>query len=258
MTVSAAARRSRTVMPQNTCLSTKDIPVAQRLIFPLDVPSNEEALKLVNILGDSVYFYKVGLELLMGGRWIDLVNALVAKDKAVMLDAKIFDVPETVRAAIKRAVEQHVKFITVHASDEALKAAVAERKNGVKILAVTVLTSVNTIDREEFGFEVPVEKLVLSRAKRALEIGCDGVISSGLEAPQLRKTLGDRFLIVTPGIRPVENKVVDDDQKRTTDVEEAFRNGADYIVIGRPIRQAVDPKRAAMNVQKRIAAVFSS
>src|SRR5207302_3779568 len=126
-----------TIMAQNTYLSRKDIPVVERLIFPLDVPGNEEALKLVNTLGDSVYFYKVGLELLMGGRWIDLVNALVAKDKAVMLDAKIFDVPETVRAAIKQAVEQNVKFITVHASDEALKAAVAERKNGVKILAVT-------------------------------------------------------------------------------------------------------------------------
>src|SRR5207247_1123617 len=166
VTISAAARRSRNVMPETNFLSTKNIPVEERLIFPLDVPSNEDAMRLVKTLGDSVRFYKVGLELLMGGRWIDLVNDLVGMNKSVMLDAKIFDVPETVRAAVKQAAEQHIKFITVHASDDALEAAVKE-KNGVKILAVTVLTSINRIDREEFGFEVPVEKLVLSRAKRA-------------------------------------------------------------------------------------------
>lgn len=257
MTVAAAARRSRNPMPapQNN-LSTKDIPVEERLIFPLDVPSNEDALKLVRSLGDSVRFYKVGLELLMGGKWIELVDDLVKMDKVVMLDVKIFDVPETVRAAVKQAVKQHVRFMTVHASDEALKAAVAE-KNGVKILAVTVLTSVNRIDREEFGFEVPVVDLVLSRAKRALAIGCDGVISSGLEASALRRSLGEKFLIVTPGIRPVDN-TEEDDQKRTVDVEEAFKNGADHIVVGRPIRNAPDPRKAAEAIQQRIAKIFSA
>jgi orotidine-5'-phosphate decarboxylase len=239
---------------QINLLSSKLIRAADRLIFPLDVPSNEDALRLVETLGDTVHFYKVGLELLLGGKWIELVDALEKKGKAVMLDVKIFDVPETVKAAVRQAVKQHVRFVTVHASDEALKGAV-EVKNGVQILAVTVLTSVNKIDREEFGFECSVEELVLSRAKRALEIGCDGVISSGLEAPQLRKSLGHKFLIVTPGIRPVDNTEIDD-QKRTVDVEEAFKNGADYIVVGRPIRKAPDPQKAAADIQNRIAKVF--
>jgi len=247
---------ARIVMPstQKSFLSDKSIPVQDRLIFPLDVPSNEDALRLVNELGDTVHFYKVGLELLMGGKWIELVDDLVKKDKAVMLDVKIFDVPETVRAAVRQAVKQHVRFITVHASDEALKAAV-EAKNGVQLLAVTVLTSVNKIDQEEFGFSCSVEDLVLSRAKRALTLGCDGVISSGMEASRLRETLGSRFLIVTPGIRPVDNTEIDD-QKRTVDVEEAFNSGADYIVVGRPIRKAANPKKAAEDIQKRIAALF--
>jgi len=152
--MNAAALQARNVMPspQKSLLSAKNIPVQDRLIFPLDVPSNADALKLVEVLGNTVHFYKVGLELLMGGRWIELVEELVKRDKAVMLDVKIFDVPETVRAAVRQAVKQHIKFVTVHASDDALKAAVAER-NSVKILAVTVLTSVNKIDREEFGFE---------------------------------------------------------------------------------------------------------
>ena len=257
--MNAAALQARNVMPspQKSLLSAKNIPVQDRLIFPLDVPSNADALKLVEVLGNTVHFYKVGLELLMGGRWIELVEELVKRDKAVMLDVKIFDVPETVRAAVRQAVKQHIKFVTVGGtSDDALKAAVAER-NSVKILAVTVLTSVNKIDREEFGFECSVEELVLSRAKRALAIGCDGVISSGMEAAQLQQSLGDRFLIVTPGIRPVDNTEIDD-QKRTVDVEEAFKNGADYIIVGRPIRNARDPKKAAQDIQGRIARLFSA
>ncbi len=237
-------------------LSTKPIPVEERLIVPLDVPSNEEALKLVDLLGDTVRFYKVGLELMMGGKWIELVDELVRREKAVMLDVKIFDVPETVRAAVKQAVKQHIRFVTVHMSDEAIKAAV-EVKNGVKILAVTVLTSVNKIDREEFGFECSVEELVLSRAKRALSYGCDGVISSGMEAAGLRSRFGHQFLIVTPGIRPVDNVEIDD-QKRTVDIEEAFHNGADHIVVGRPIRKAADPRKAAEDIQRRIAKIFSA
>lgn len=237
---------------QQHFLSTKSIPVEDRLIVALDVPTNEDAIDLVETLGDAVRFYKIGLELVMGGRWTELVNFLVDRQKDVMLDIKFFDVPETVKAAVKQAVKQRVKFVTVHGDDQMLKAAMQE-KNGVKILAVTVLTSLNSIDIEEFGFTVPVEELVLSRAKRALRIGCDGVISSGLEAPQLRRNFGDKFLIVAPGIRPVENV---DDQKRTVDVEVAFKNGADYIVVGRPIRGAADPRKAAEDIQKRISALF--
>ena len=236
-------------------LSTKSIPVENRLIVPLDVPSNADAIKLVELLGDNVTFYKVGLELLMGGEWIKLVDELVGMGKDIMLDVKIFDVPETVRAAVRQAVKQKVKFVTVHASDEALEAAVQARDN-VKILAVTVLTSVNRVDLEEFGLRnVDVTDLVLSRAKRALKLGCDGVISSGLEATRLRDSLGDNFLIVTPGIRPVDNNE-EDDQKRVMDVEEAFLAGAVHIVMGRPIRNAADPRAAAADVQRRIKVLF--
>ena len=250
--IGSAARVATMPSAQQHFLSTKSIPVKERLIVALDVPTNEDAIDLVETLGDVVRFYKVGLEIVMGGRWAELVAFLVSQQKDVMLDIKFFDVPETVKAAVKQAVKQKVRFVTVHGDDQMLKAAIQE-KNGAKILAVTVLTSLNSIDIKEFGFTVPVEELVLSRAKRALRIGCDGVISSGLEAPQLRRNFGDKFLIVTPGIRPVENV---DDQKRTVDVEVAFKNGADYIVVGRPIRSAANPRKAAEDIQKRISALF--
>jgi len=136
-----------------------------------------------------------------------------------------------------------------------LEAAGAE-KGEVKILAVTVLTSLDRGDLDDFGFACDVQQLVLSRARRCLEAGCDGVISSGLEAPALKRELGERLLVVTPGIRPVENRPADD-QKRTVDVAQAFANGADYIVVGRPIRQAADPRAAAEAIQSTIAGIFN-
>jgi orotidine-5'-phosphate decarboxylase len=135
-----------------------------------------------------------------------------------------------------------------------MEAAAAE-KGDVKILAVTALTSLDRGDLDDLGFACDVDRLVLSRARRALEAGCDGVISSGLEAPMLRRELGDRILVVTPGIRPVENRPADD-QKRTVDVAQASANGADYIVVGRPIRQAADPAAAAAAIQATIAGIF--
>jgi orotidine-5'-phosphate decarboxylase len=148
----------------------------------------------------------------------------------------------------------HPQFATVHGNDEMLRAACRE-KGDMKILAVTVLTSLDSADLKALGFPVDPQQLVYSRAARALEIGCDGVISSGLEAEQLRSRLGGKFLVVVPGIRPVENRETDD-QKRTVDVEDAFRNGADYIVVGRPIRKAPDPRAAAEAIQTRIARLF--
>ena len=233
-------------------LSQKPIVPRDRLIFPLDVPTNEEAVELIDRLGDAVTFYKVGLELIIGGRYLELVELLARRDKKVMLDGKLFDVPETVRAAVRQAAKQRITFATVHGNDEMLKAAVAV-KGSTQILAVTVLTSLDDADLRDLGFQCDATTLVTSRAKRALDIGCDGVVSSGLEAPSLREKCGERLLIVTPGIRPVKNV---DDQKRTVDVHEAFHNGADYIVVGRPIRNAPDPKAAAEDVQRRIAALF--
>ncbi len=134
--------------------------------------------------------------------------------------------------------------------------AAAKEKGDMKILAVTMLTSLDQADADDLGFKVNIKEIVLSRAKRALEIGCDGVISSGIEVPELRGSLGTKFIIVTPGIRPVKNT---DDQKRTVDVEEAFENGADYIVVGRPIKDHKgfgSPKEAADDIQKRISKLF--
>lgn len=238
---------------RKTYLSKKDIPTAERLIHALDVPAPDEAKKSVERLGDAVRFYKIGLELFMAGGYFQLLDWLIGKDKKVFVDLKFFDVPETVRAAVRGLKNRGAFFTTVHGNDAMLKAA-AEEKGDTKILAVTALTSLDKADLEDLGFQCDVEALVLSRARRALEIGCDGVVSSGLEAKALRDSLGDKLLIVTPGIRPVENI---DDQKRVVGVEDAFRNGADYIVVGRPIRKAENPRAAAQEIQARIARVFA-
>jgi orotidine-5'-phosphate decarboxylase len=235
-------------------LSTKPIPRRERLIFPLDVDSYEEALELVDRLGDSVAFYKLGLQLFMSRRYFELVEVLRERHKQVFVDLKFFDVPETVASAVRMLAGTGAAFATVHGNDAMLEAA-ARAKKDTKILAVTVLTSLDRGDLRDLGFDVAVEQLVLSRARRALALGCDGVISSGLEAKALRGELGERLLIVSPGIRPVENRPADD-QKRVVSVADAFRNGADYIVVGRPIRAAKDPRAAAEAVQATIASIF--
>jgi len=235
-------------------LSQKAIPRRERLIFALDVSTVEEAKLWVEKLGDSVLFYKLGLQIFMAGGYFELIDWLAARGKKVFVDLKFFDVPETVRLAVAQLRGKKIQFATVHGNDRILEAA-AREQTGVKILAVTVLTSLDRGDLDDLGFACDVEKLVLSRAKRALQLGCHGVISSGLEAPKLREHLGGNFLIVCPGIRPVENKPVDD-QKRTVDVEQAFRNGADYIVVGRPIKNAPNPKAGAEEIQATIASLF--
>lgn len=235
--------------------SQKDIPVRDRLILALDVPDTQRAKEIVELLGDSVNFYKLGLELFMSGSYFDLVDWLTGQGKRAFCDLKFFDVPETVARAVRQLTDRGVDFATVHGNDSMLRAAVEEKK-GLKILAVTVLTSLDRGDLKDLGFECDVEKLVFSRAKRALEIGCDGVISSGLEVPALRKDLGDQLIVVVPGIRPVENRP-EDDQKRVVTPTEAFENGADFIVVGRPIRDAADPRAKAEEIQQEIAAVFT-
>jgi len=240
---------------QKQFLSKKDIPPAERLIFAMDVSTEEEAKDLVELLGDSVHFYKLGLQIFMAGGYYDLIEWLRAKGKKVFVDLKFFDVPETVKLAVAQLKHKGVSFATVHGNESMLRAAVSE-KNGLKILAVTVLTSLDEGDLKDLGFKCSVEDLVLSRARRALEVGCDGVISSGLEAPGIRKELGDNFLIVSPGIRPVENNV-QDDQKRVVTIEDAFLGGADYVVVGRPIRNAPDPRQKAEEIQRTIADIFS-
>jgi len=237
-------------------LSQKAIPRAERLIFAMDVSTADEAKRLVETLGDSVKFYKLGLQIFMAGGYYDLIEWLVERDKKVFVDLKFFDVPETVKLAVGQLKNRGVSFATVHGNEAMLRAAVSQ-KNGLKILAVTVLTSLDRQDLNDLGFECSVQELVLSRARRALAVGCDGVISSGLEAPALRHELGDNFLIVSPGIRPVDNNT-QDDQKRVASVEDAFLGGADYVVIGRPIRDAADPRQKAEEIQATIARLFAA
>jgi orotidine-5'-phosphate decarboxylase len=225
-----------------------EISDRERLIFALDVPGPGEAKELVEELGDSVRFFKLGLELFMTGGYFELVDWLLARRKKIFVDLKFFDVPATVGRAVKQLSGRGISFATIHGNDAMMRAA-AEAKDDVKVLAVTVLTSLDRGDLDDLGFDCDVEALVVSRARRAVECGCDGVVASGQETRMLRDVLGDRFLIVTPGIRPIDN---DDDQKRVVTAPEAFANGADYIVVGRPIRDADDPRGVAETIQKQI------
>ena len=236
--------------------TAKKIPTRERLIFALDTTDFGEAKRIVEMLGDQVHFYKIGLQLFMTGHYFDLVDWLGERGKQTFVDLKFFDVPETVAAAVRQLKDQHAAFVTVHGNEDILQAACRER-NGLKILAVTALTSLDNKDLHDLGYPDTVDpkQLVLSRARRALAVGCEGVISSGLEVKDLRREFGDAFIIVVPGIRPIENK---DDHKRTVDVEEAFDSGADYIVVGRPIARADDPAKAAESIQKRISAIFEA
>ncbi len=237
-------------------LSDKPIAPRDRLIVALDVSDPGQARTLVERLGDRVRFYKLGLELFMAGGYFELVDWLRTRGNKVFVDLKFFDVPQTVGAAVRQLARRGADLATVHGNDAMLEAACANRGD-LGILAVTVLTSLDERDMQALGFRTDVRALVLSRARRALEIGCQGVVSSGLEAANVRLHLGPRLLIVVPGIRPGFNRPVDD-QKRTVDVEEAFLNGADYIVVGRPIHGAADPSAAAEAIQHRIAALFSA
>jgi orotidine-5'-phosphate decarboxylase len=237
-------------------ISTKPIPARERLIMALDVSSIPEAKALVEELGDAVIFYKVGMELFMSGDYFGFIEWLKTKQKKVFVDLKFFDVPETVGRAIKALSLKGVDLATIHGNDAIMQSA-AKNKGDLKVLAVTALTSLDRGDLDDLGFQCDVKDLVLSRAKRALQIGCDGIVSSGLEVAMLRAELDHRLLVITPGIRPVENRM-EDDQKRVVSVEQAFENGADYIVVGRPIRDASDRKAMAEKVQQQIQSVFNA
>tara|TARA_B100001179_G_scaffold204889_1_gene167887 strand:+ start:133 stop:831 length:699 start_codon:yes stop_codon:yes gene_type:complete len=222
-----------------------------RLIFALDVPEADQAKQLVNELGASVSFYKIGMELMMTGDYFDLLDWLVEKDKNVFVDLKLFDVPATVSKAVKRLSKRGAYFTTVHGNQSMMEAAAAE-KGDLKVLAVTALTSLDQGDLNDMGFTCDVQELVISRAKRALSSGCDGIVASGLELEHIRNEVDQKLVIVTPGIRPVLNRPTDD-QKRVVTVEQAFQWGADHIVVGRPIKNATNPREAAELIQETIA-----
>lgn len=224
---------------------------SDRLIFAVDVPEVEQAKDLVTQLGPSVNFFKIGMELMMTGDYFELLDWLVERDKKVFVDLKLFDVPATVSKAIKRLSKRGAYFTTIHGNQSMMEAAAAE-KGDLKVLAVTALTSLDRGDLDDLGFDCTVEDLVISRARRAYESGVDGIVASGLELPSIRKAVEDKILIVTPGIRPVENRQTDD-QKRVVTVERAFQDGADYIVVGRPIQNADNPREAAELIQESIS-----
>ena len=240
---------------QNDSLIKTDIPVRERLIFALDVPDLEQARSLVETLGDSVVFYKLGLEFFLSGHYFELAAELRDKGKKIFADLKLFDIPATVASAVRQLARHDVHFCTVHGNDSMLKAA-ADAKGEMKILAVTALTSLDQGDLDDLGFQCDAATLVLSRARRALALGCDGVVSSGLEVPALRASVDHALITVCPGIRPIFNDEVSasNDQQRIVTPAQAIASGADYLVVGRPIRDAQDPYRAASHIQQEIAA----
>ena len=230
------------------------IPTRERLIFALDVPNLEDAQALISNLGDSVEFYKLGLEVFLSGHYFELLAELKGNGKKIFADLKLFDIPATVAAAVRQLARHEVDFCTVHGNDSMLRAA-ADAKGNMQILAVTALTSLDQGDLDDLGFQCDAQTLVLSRARRALALGCDGVVSSGLEVSALRKHTDPRLITVCPGIRPIHN---DDDQQRVMTPFQAIRDGADYLVVGRPIRAASDPASAAEGIQEDIARALES
>lgn len=233
------------------------IPARERLIFALDVPDLVRARELVDTLGESVVFYKLGLEFFLSGHYFELAAELKAQGKKIFADLKLFDIPATVASAVRQLARHEVDFCTVHGNDSMLKAA-AGAKGGMQILAVTALTSLDQGDLDDLGFQCDARTLVLSRARRALALGCDGVVSSGLEVPALRESVDHALITVCPGIRPIFNDEVSavNDQQRIVTPGEAISTGADYLVVGRPIRDAADPRAAAEEIQAQIAAAL--
>jgi len=234
--------------------ASPSIPPRRRLIVALDVPGADAARSLVRELGDAVEFYKIGLELMASGGYFELLDWLLANGKRVFADLKLYDIPATVAAAVRQLAGRGASFVTVH-GDRAIIEAAASEKGSLGILAVTVLTSIGREDLREMGIAMEVEGLVLQRARIAVAAGADGLIASGLEAATLRAELGSGPRIVTPGVRPAGTDAVHD-QKRVVTPARALSSGANYIVMGRPIRSAPSPRQAAEAVQAEIAATL--
>jgi orotidine-5'-phosphate decarboxylase len=235
----------------------KDIPLNERIILALDVENGEQAKDLIKRTESHISFYKVGLQLFMAS-WFEIVDWLRDRGHKVMVDLKFFDIPETVKLAVAQLNNRGVTFATIHGNDPIIRAAV-EAKGDLCLLAVTVLTSFGEDDLQAMGMTKSIEELVYFRAKRALELGCDGVVSSGMEAKRLRDKLGSKLLVVTPGIRPGTNLYNEqDDQQRIVTARQAIADGVDYLVVGRPISKAADPIEVISALQEEIKQGLSS
>jgi orotidine-5'-phosphate decarboxylase len=227
------------------------IPPRERLIVALDVPSVGEAEAMVNRLGDSVSFYKIGLQLIFAGG-LDLARALATSGKQVFLDVKLLDIDNTVEGAVRSIAAMGVTFATIHAYPKAMRAAVAARGDAaLRLLGVTVLTSMDDRELHDAGYGDKASALVANRARDALAAGMDGVVASPAEAATVRHIVGPKVAIVTPGIRPAGSEA--GDQKRIATPAAAIHAGADYLVVGRPITAAPDPKSAAEAIAAEIA-----
>lgn len=232
------------------------------IIFPLDVPSREEAGRYIRMLTNHVGMFKVGLELFItcGPSIVHEIHQ--AGEAKVFLDLKLHDIPETVKRAARAAGELGVHFLTVHCGESVrmLEAAVEGSAGKTGILGVTVLTSVSPEDIRSSGFKPEYSDhlpgLVAMRALQAKNAGCAGVVSSGLEVPMIKNSCGQGFLSITPGIRPAWENMKKDDQSRVATPAGAVRNGSDYLVIGRPIRDAGDPVKAATMIADEIDTVI--
>jgi orotidine-5'-phosphate decarboxylase len=229
---------------------TKEIALKDRIIVALDVDQREKAQDIVRACESHIGFFKVGLQLFMAD-YFNTVDWILDRGHKVMLDLKFFDIPETVKLAVEQVNNRGVSLATIHGNDPIIRAAL-EARGDMKLLAVTVLTSFGEEDMRAMGLTGSLAELVLFRARRALELGCDGVVSSGLEVEGLRAELGSRLLIVTPGIRPGANVKTDDDQVRVVTAGSAIQSGADHLVVGRPITRAEDPIRVIEAMQAEI------
>ena len=230
----------------------ENIPPRERLIVALDMPEVDAAQKLVAEMGDSVVFYKVGMELAYGGG-LPFVSELAAAGKKVFLDLKLHDIPNTVERAVAQVARLGATFLTVHAYPQTMRAAVAGRAGSrLKLLAVSVLTSSDDADLREAGYAFGVEALVARRGAQALSAHVDGLVASPAEAARLRASLGGRLILVTPGVRPAG--VAAGDQKRVATPGQAIADGADYLVVGRPITGADDRRAAVEAIVAEIAA----
>lgn len=229
----------------------------ERLIVALDARSVAEAEHWIETLGDSVSFYKVGMELIYGGGGLGLIERLVRSGRNVFVDLKLHDIPNTVERATAQIARLGAFFLTIHAYPQTMRAALAGAKgSGLKLLAVSVLTSCDDSDLAEAGYAFGVRALVQRRAMQAQEIGLDGLIVSPAEAAMLRAARATDFLLVTPGVRPIGGEI--GDQKRVATPGEAIADGADYLVVGRPVTRSADPRAAAEAIVREIAAARSA
>jgi orotidine-5'-phosphate decarboxylase len=225
-----------------------------RLIVGLDVPTVTEAEDMVARLGDSVSFYKVGLQLVFAGG-LAFAGKLAEAGKKVFLDVKLLDIDNTVESAVENIAKMGMTFVTLHAYPKAMRAAVKARGSAsLGLLGVTVLTSMDDADLAEAGYRGPVEDLVLHRAKDARDAGMTGIVCSPVEVAKVRAIVGPSLALVTPGIRPAGAET--GDQKRVTTPADAIRAGADYLVVARPILKAADPRAAAEAIQAEIGAAL--